>query len=53
MTEREWLLAIRKILLEAVDLIERKLGLPLRTSQLRKAQKAGEHAALIEPEIGV
>lgn len=41
MTEREWLLAIRQILLNAVDLIERKLGLP-RTSALRRLQKAGE-----------
>ena len=42
MTEREWLLAIRKILLEAVDLLERKLELPARTAELRKQIKHGE-----------
>jgi hypothetical protein len=38
MTDREWLLAIRQLLLSAVDIIERRLGLE-RTAQLRKALK--------------
>lgn len=41
MSEREWLLGIRRILLEAVDLIERYLGLE-RTAELRRLRKAGE-----------
>jgi hypothetical protein len=47
MTEREWLLAIRQILLNAVDLIERKLGLP-RTSVLRRLQNQQQAIAAEE-----
>lgn len=48
MTERDWLLGIRRILLEAVDLIERKLGLE-RTAELRALVRK-ERQAVPVPE---
>lgn len=41
MTDREWLLGIRQLLLAAVDLIERRLGLE-RTSELRRLRKGAQ-----------